>query len=372
MLLILVFILIVIWATVVGSIYANFIVFYSNFSESENYHKAYYNAISALERAELVTKQRSPWYIWSGWWKIDEIGWTWSRNWWWSDSIIEDFSYLSSSGVSENTSSIFWSIKSRTTRIPAEWEWDVEITLAAPDSSDYNMMDYEDAQIFLLYYDDAEWNPYKKISCKTWACTLSAPTSISWRIRLPQLLGFDQLNTTNSLVWTWPGNDAIVDWQVRWKYYEQPFTIYSRQNIAWKVIYSNSESAFREDAINNILNFTFSSNKWNPIRNTANDTASIIIISPKESEIRDLSHKYTDIFSNSQNPQLRFSLLNLLKDTNNKLYPFLEYYADFWTDVADKYFTINAEWNYADYQVNILMWKPTNKESVLWNFSSIF
>jgi hypothetical protein len=37
-------------------------VFYSNFSETENYHKAYYASISALERAELVIKQRQPGY----------------------------------------------------------------------------------------------------------------------------------------------------------------------------------------------------------------------------------------------------------------------------------------------------------------------
>ena len=54
MLAILIIILVLLWAAVVWSIYSNFLVFYSNFSESENYHRAYYASISALERWELV------------------------------------------------------------------------------------------------------------------------------------------------------------------------------------------------------------------------------------------------------------------------------------------------------------------------------
>ena len=364
MLLILVFILMLIWATVVGSIYSNFLIFYSNFSESENYHRAYYNSISALERAELVTKQRSPWFVWSGWWLIWEYTSTWSYISW-SDQIIPNFSYLSNSASTKNESSVFWNIKSKTSRIPAEWEGDVETMLASSDSNNYNMMDYENAQIFLLYYDKSEWNPYKKTSWDT----LSKPTLIAWEIRLPTLSWFDLLRTSESLVWTWPNNDAIVDWQVRWKYKGSPFTIYSKQTIAWKTIYDNLDSAFRENDINNHLNFQFWNNNWSPISRGGNN---VIVISPQENEIKNMSNRYKDIFSGSQTPQIRFSLLNLLKDKNNKLYPFLEYYADFWTDVADKYFTINAEWNFADYKVNLLIWKPTTKESVLWNFTSIF
>lgn len=369
MLLIFILILILIWATIVTSIYSNFLVFYSNFSESENYHKAYYNSIAAVERAELVTKQRSPWYEWNGWWKIDTIWWTWSINNWWSDGIISNFSYLSNSGSVKNTSSVFWSIKSKTSRIPAKWEWDVELMLAANDSNNYNMMDYEDAQIFLLYYDDSTWNPYTKVSCENGTCQQSKPKSISWEIRLPKYLitswWFTGLNTSTSLVWTWPGNDAIVDWQVRWKYKGEPFTIYSKQEVNWKIIRDYLESAIRETDINNTLNFDFST-KLNPIRSNSG----IIVISTQENKIKQMD--YEGIFSGSNNPQLRFSLLNLLKDKSNKLYPFLEYYADFWTEVADKYFTINAEWNFVDYHVNTIIRKPTTKESVLWNFSSIF
>ena len=41
MLLSLVIIVALIWAAVIGNIYSNFLVFYSNFAETENYNKAY-------------------------------------------------------------------------------------------------------------------------------------------------------------------------------------------------------------------------------------------------------------------------------------------------------------------------------------------
>jgi hypothetical protein len=34
--------------------------------------------------------------------------------------------------------------------------------LSADDSNNYNMMDYEDAEIFLLYYDNSNGNPYDR------------------------------------------------------------------------------------------------------------------------------------------------------------------------------------------------------------------
>ena len=110
MLITLVIILLLIWSAVVWSIYSNFLVFYSNFNESENYHKAYYNSISALERAELVTRQREPWYVWSGW--VIKWVWGWSN----SESISADwslnwFSYL---WDYPERSAVFWTINSKT------------------------------------------------------------------------------------------------------------------------------------------------------------------------------------------------------------------------------------------------------------------
>jgi hypothetical protein len=99
------------------------------------------------------------------------------------------------------------------------------------------------------------------------------------------------------------------------------------------------------------------------------------IISQSEKEIYSAlgSYRFQKIFtdSNFNKSQLRFSLLNLLW-SGTSVYPFLEYYTDFWTIVPDKYYTINGEWNYKDYQINTIVQKPTVKETILWSFTSVF
>lgn len=382
MLLVLVIILVLIWAAVVSSIYSNFLVFYSNFSESENYHKAYYNSIAALERAELVTKQRAPWFIWNGWRILWESKWSYYN--WWSDQIISNnFSYLSDENI-RNQTTIHRDINSRTTRIPSLWNWDVESMLSAWDSNNYNMMDYDNSQIFLLYYDNnLDQNPYKKISCTNWWCTQSYTENINGIIRLPWYMHtpwkFTDLDTEKELVNGWPYNDAIVDRQVRGKYLDSTFTIYSTQNVVWKtILYENnrgSDNTFRESDINNDLHFVFWTS-WNPIDKPEKKESIPTIISQRESEIESDSYskKFSRILNNASyvQKQLRFSLLNLLKTNEWMIYPFLEYYVDFWTSVSDKYFNIRAQWDFGDYKISTIVWKPTIKESVLWSFTSIF
>ena len=398
MLITLIIILLLIWAAVVWSIYSNFLVFYSNFSESENYHKAYYASISALERWELVIKQRAPWYEWKGWY-------IWSLLWWppfggsrFDDSNLSWFSYFS---THKNESAILRDIKSRTTRIPATWKWDVEEMLATWDSSNYNMMNYENAEIFLLYNDITLWdeNPYK-----TWDKIKKVPLSnISWKIRLPALLSnkFWPLNTWKSLIRisnALPADDAIVDRQIRWQILswsiKYPFTIYSTPslNIWWwtPTVRRTQDSVFRESDINEQLTFNF----WNdndvllsgssPLsRSRRNNTRTVIT----QFNSKGLSNPVIDgsfqrVFSRPEaqheatDIQLRFSLLNLVEGFDGvtwHIYPFLEYYADFWgKEVPDKYFTIDAEWAFKDHQVNTIVQKPTIKESILWSFTSIF
>ena len=383
MLVTLVIILLLIWAAVVWSIYSNFVVFYSNFSESENYHKAYYASISALERWELITKQRAPWFIWSGWFKKGI--WTWTSkisDWWYDNSdYLEWFSYLRDNA---DESSIFWTVNSRTTRIPSEWNGDVEWMLSADDSPNYNMMWFENSEVFLLYYDNRDddnrssSNVYD--SYPTEDIKQANPAQITWEIRLPQQLQLSwwywPLDTSNSLVWkAWelPNDDAIVDWQIRWNYREKPFVVYSTQSTTRSQIIPGRDSIFRESDINAPLNFNFWNSK-NPIilPSTHWYSANTTVISEYESEIK--NNTFNDFFNNNifQNNSLRFSLLNLLKTKSGQYYPFLEYYADFWTDVSDKYYTIDGEWNYKDFQVNTIIQKPTVKETVLWNFTSIF
>jgi len=379
MLITLVVVMIIIWAAVVWSIYSWFSVFYSNFSEGENYHRAYYASISALERWELVSKQRDPWYLWSGGFILWEG--TGSRNGWWSDSALSSFSYLSDKF---DSSTIFWNVNSRNAgRIPATWEWNVEPLLADTGSSyDYNIMDYENAEIFLLYYDNSEDNPYDKVSCRSWSfnynkCGKTNPWSITWNIRLPKLLTwkFWSLNENVSSI-TMAGDnvltdDSVVDRQIRWIYITLPFTIFSKQGRSTDGQVASEDTVFRESNINSGLLFDFG-NSWNPIDG---DSTSPVIISEGEKDIISDWWNFEGIFGGNMfsKIQIRFALLNLLKTANDKIYPYLEYYISFgWQTLPDKYFTIIGEWDFADYQVKTIIQKPTVKESILWNFTTVF
>lgn len=376
MLLALIIILVLIGSAVISSIYSNFAVFYSNFQESENYHKAYYAAISALERWELVTRQRSPWYIWSG--GIILWEWAWTRDYWWSDWSLSWFSYFWDMG---DFSTMFWNINSRTTRIPSIWGWNVEWMLSTGDSSNYNTMDYENSEIILLYYDRHNGNPYDAPSESI--ISPSKPTKIEWIIRLPGKLSpsFWQLNTNEALISSQtsiPKDDAIVDRQIKWEIKSnnilKPYTIFSTQKTPWDVVSFPHDTIFRESDINAWLEFQFGDTR-NPIKNSITDHG---IQMPKTiiSEYEEIINSYEGfkgLFLNTQNGQIKFNLVNKLKWVNNKIYPFLEYYMDFWwASVADKYYTIDAKWEFKDYQVEILTQKPTFKESILSNFTSIF
>ena len=386
MLLILIIILILLWAAVIWSIYSNFLVFYSNFSESENYHKAYYASISALERWELVVKQRQPWYEWSGW----VIGWIWTWSFSWSDTSLSWFSYL---WDHKDESSVFRSINSLTKRIPATWKWDVERMLSTWDSKNYNIMDYEHTEILLLYRDKLNGNPYT-----IWDIKYVNVYAIERRFRLPGLLypKFWQLDTTTTSMGpggTMPTNDAIVDRQIRWNYQGYPFTIFSTQSInpgPPAQVNMGLDTVIRESDINSMTTATatdhgyiatLSANRspwynrgymghWNLVADHPT------IISENENKFNSptsVLNGFTYLFMDPTATwiQLRFSLLNLLWTWQNT-YPFLEYQFHPRDYIPDKYFTINGQWNYKDYQINTIIQKPTVKESVLWNFTSIF
>ncbi len=378
MLIVLILVLLLVWSAVIWSIYSNFLVFYSNFRETEDYHKAYYASISALERWELVTKQHVPWYVGSGGFKM--WTWTWSVNntTWWSDGSLSGFSYF---WTNSGETTVFWTVNSRTKRIPTLWEWDVEEIFVTWDVRDYNMMDYENAEVFLLSYDK-ETRPYK-----TWQIMKSfnniTSHSITWIIRLPlaisgEFWNLDENASVVSVQNSLPSDDAIVDRQIRWQYNWNWFIIYSTPAINYDRIKPKVEgekdSVFRESDVNGTLKFKFWNN-YSPLDRT-NSLARHTVISQEESRI--VGTVFSHLFADPRISwlQLRFSLLNVLKSKDDDeiahTYPFLEYYAYFWTGVADKYYHINAEWNYKDYQINLIIHKPTVKETVLWSFTTIF
>lgn len=376
MLLTLVIILILIWSAVVWSLYSNFLVFYSNFSETENYNKAYYASISAIERAQLVLRQHQPWYEWSWWWIKSVSTWSYRPSGIVTGSdttLTNNFSYLSNN---HKESSLFWEINSRTDRIPATWKWDVDLMMSTWDSINYNKMDYENSEIILLYYDSSDWNPYH-----SWWISMNKSNinRITAKIRLPWLMSgeFWELDTNEELdISSDSSNDAIVNRQIKWYYLSDPFTIFSTQLTG-----HIDDSIIRESTINKSKDIKFD-RKWNPLYDGEIPT-NPNIISPSDNGIKsNATEKYKTIFTNDDYSwlELKFSLLNILKWRNGSwtIYPFLEYNVNFSPNssstpiiVPEKYYTIKAIWWLWDYLINTIIYKPATTESILRSFTTI-
>ena len=473
MLITFVVILLVIWASVVWSIYSEFLTFYRNFEQTNNYNKAYYASLWALERAELAIRQRWPWYSGMWWW----VNWR-DTHWEWleeeeieeeveeieeeleeeqpieedpiqpieqelpqqlryaqwnnivepldeevqAEEIVEEeqsiteeleeiieneeipveeeveqeeacevprnysddkpttsFSYLTASPTT-----LYRSISSTTNTIPRRWKWDIDQTIStASDAKNYNKMDYENAEIFLLYYDEESWNPYDSNS----KCIYHPKfTKIEWRVRMPNWA--TSLDSTKPIS-PWISkikDDPIIDWQFRWDYVQDrwwrdytPFTIYSYSDTdvtKWSIL--SKDSVIRESDINNWSwsnNISFKNSKSPVTKNISAPLTSPewTIISAKDDELSWRRTKFSDLENVSISwLQLRMSLLNLLKWNDGIVYPYLEYQLKFWNQISDKYYTIDAEWKVWDYKVNLIVQKPTIRESVYWNFTVIF
>jgi len=376
MLLTLVIILILIWSAVVWSLYSNFLVFYSNFSETENYNKAYYASISAIERAQLVLRQHQPWYEWSWWWIKSVSTWSYRPSGIVTGSdttLTNNFSYLSNN---HKESSLFWEINSRTDRIPATWKWDVDLMMSTWDSINYNKMDYENSEIILLYYDSSNWNPYN-----SWWISMNKSNinRITAKIRLPWLMSgeFWELDTNEELdISSDSSNDAIVNRQIKWYYLSDPFTIFSTQLTG-----HIDDSIIRESTINKSKDIKFD-RKWNPLYDGEIST-NPNIISPSDNGIKNnATERYKTIFTDGNYSwlELKFSLLNILKWRNGSwtIYPFLEYNVNFSPNssstpiiVPEKYYTIKAIWWLWDYLINTIIYKPATTESILRSFTTI-
>lgn len=355
-----IFILLLIWAAVVGSIYSNFLVFFDNFEETQNYNKAYYEAIAALERAELAIKQRNPGYEWSGWWIWTEFYSNTSP----SDKRPSDFSYISNNQYT----TLFRTINSLTNRMPAKWKWNVDYMLATWDSIDYNMMDYQNSEIVLLNSDNSEDWPYNKDSRHTKKVNIN---NISWVIRLPEKIKpkFWLLDTSHELPGNIVQNDAIVDRQINWVTNGNDFTIFARQDVIDRATIGQNDSAIRESDLNNWVILKFWDNTSTPLekRRTAISSGFVVV-----SSNTGLTYEpFKNIFNMWNNIQLKLSLLNVLQG-QYWVYPFLEYYLNFDKETPDKFYTIKAEWRFGDFQINLLVKKPTIKQSVLWSFTVVF
>ena len=181
-------------------------------------------------------------------------------------------------------------------------------------------------------------------------------------------------------------DDAIVDRGFRGRrlegvspnQYLNPFQILpttSLQHYGNKRVIENQDSLLRKTKINTTAPLTWG-NTRSPF--TISSLTGLTVLSASEGAIKNLT--FTDILGNIKisNLLFRISLLNLLYSERKNIYPYLEYQFSFLNEsgnpavIADRFYTITSRGKYGDYEVKLIVKKPTIKESILGSFTVIF
>lgn len=364
-----VIIIIITWIAILYSIYSIFNPFVTNFSDIVDYNIAYYWAIAWIERGELVLKFRWPGFQWSGWWLDNNYFW---KN---SDLISDSFAI-----ITWDKQWILWDINSRTNRIPKEWYWNVDISLSALDSIDYNKLDYNNIENFILSIDES-WSGFYY----TWGGNYRenysgtvisgvfrlAPKIFSWFNSSP--LCDDSSYAECDPDWDNLYNDFIVNRSLKWYKNWEQFSIMPNESVYYYWVQKavqDWDTLIRESNINASSGIVFGNSKniFNP-SSTSPEKQNVI---SNESSIA--SDNFGSIFSFSSYTwlQLRFWLVNLLSSMSGNIYPFLEYYFGFDNEVSDRFFDIKWNGRKWNYDVKILIKKPTFEETIGGSFTIIF
>ena len=427
MLLWLVFVVIVLSVAMLLAMFSSFFPFSNQYWNIAQYTSAYYTAMSAVERWALAVKYAghssgwiAHWFDGESWWRYNQstnsYSWAWngSDNWTW-----DFFSYWNSWATT-----MYWTVKSTTNRIPKLWEWDIEPILQEPwyHSQDYNMITYNKPELISLNWSSTvSASDYYGYS----SSTNSKITNISWEFRLnpylykkmiastcPSIKDCAYLCKNTKCPWekdqTRSENLPMIDWVLKWKYNSGGIVEFSIIPSESSTVSSTSYHVnFSKDSVirkNNINQYTAKSyigssqvngsfwdskttvifwsseqiNNLNIKSKQLNDINWLNIISKSADSLKSIAWGFSWLLSDSKvlDPHLSFELINYLWNNHWShpwLYPFLEYYFSFNGAVwIDRYYTIKWEWKVWKYNLTLQVKKPTMKESSLWNFTIIF
>lgn len=335
------------------------------------YHSAYYGAVSAIERAELTLKYRDPWFEGSGW-----FFWTGAYG-----------------PLSDNTPELLlgenkwlWrEVHSRTTAIPAPGMGNTEAMFAAADSRNYNTLWYVDLETILLSYD----NTTDADLYYTWVSDIVffSWDEISWAFRLPpKILSWFGWLPAGSLCDQFADgcdpdgdniyNDIILSRSMEWLYQWHGFKIFPTIAVFYNSgmrIDEFNDNALRESVINEMWNITFdASNDFTFITHGANLTKHNVVAA--DADVIQII-PFADILSDTTNfsgLRLSFGAANLFRTSVGAIYPYLEYQFSFPQGIADRFYTIQWNGRVGEYDVQILLKKPTVEGTVGGDFTVVF
>lgn len=361
-------VLLVVAVGILASVYSIFFPFMQNLWTVQQYHAAYYGAVSSIERAELTLKYRDPGFVGSGWSTLDGCYGPPS------DCTMDMF--VGSQGL--------WrEINSRTTIIPAKGEWNTQPMFADSDSDNYNTLWYTDLETFLLSYDaTVNGDLYY-----TWVSDIVyfSGDGVVGVFRLPPkiLSGFGWADV-GLLCDSAQGdcdpdsdglyNDPAVAWSMEWLYNWDDFKIFPTVGMFYysgMQVDESKDNVIRESLINESSSIAFAKS-FTPIENGA-DLLKHNVVGSDAGDIETL--KFSDIFiSTSKFSDLRisFGAANFFRTFVGAIYPYLEYQFTFPQAIADRFYTIQWHSRVGEYDVQIILKKPTVEGTVGGDFTVVF
>ncbi len=367
-----------------ASMYSIFLPFYHNLWDLTDYNIAYYGANASLERGLLASKYHQPGFEWSGWRENHNNFWPAS------DAEIPNFSRFNydQNGLSRQ-------IISQTTQIPNTWQGNIPHLLSATWSQDYNILDYQDTESFVMsidhtnnpneYYQTPNTNNIIAFTGTQVQATLRLPPKVYekfWWNSNALLCDIEQANCDINQDGIF--NEAIV---ARWinGIYEpssinMPFQIIPTTSIFFNttppMIDLLHDNNLREDTINyssytannpETLDF---SNNFNPIiHNISYLITQHNVLAQSGAMIKD--NPFSTIFHNSHSV-ISLNINHPLQSRNQQIYPFLEYKAQFDQNIADRFYHIYGTAKVWNYKVTLLVNKPSLKQSTVGDFTIIF
>lgn len=341
----------------------------------QQYHMAYYGAISAVERGELALRYRWPWFVWSG-------GFIWTTGF----GPLSDYTPEILSGAQQW---FWWTIDSRTTSIPNVGMGNTDPMLSDATSKDYNQIWYINLETFLLSYDaTSDTGAYY-----TWGknTVFFSGEEITGVFRLPPKIfsgfwwlpcsllchGYEFGCASDSCD---PDGDNLSDdvalsWSMQWLYKGNDFKIFPTMAVFYfqSLPYVNPlmDTVMRESLLNEtgmLVHFTTS---FSPIINGSNlDKHNVVGTNAAEIE----TWNFREIFTSADFSDLRlsFGAANLFRTFTGAIYPYLEYQFTFPQAIADRFYTIQWHGRVGEYDIQIVLKKPTVQGTVGGDFTVIF
>lgn len=340
------------------------------------YQAAYYGAVSAVERAELGLRYRSPWFVWSGWF-------LWTTGY----GPLSDYTPELLSGVQQW---FWWTIQSRTTSIPNIGMGNTDPMLSDISSKNYNQIWYVNLETFLLSYDDTPSSDVYAISLLPLVYFTGGGITGVFRLPPKVFSGFWLWTDPSSTLCRldgylndctsdgdpdgdWTYDDIALSWSLEWLYNWNGFKIFPTIAVfqySWMRIDYPNDNAIRESVINNTGTIDF--NKFTLLMSNGVGLHKHTVVGSDASAIETWTFNEILSLSNFSGLRVSFGAANLFRTRIGSIYPYLEYQFTFPQSIADRFYTIEWHGRVGEYDVKILLKKPTVQGTVGGDFTLIF